>query len=179
MVTTADAVIIGAGVVGSSTALELSRRGVNVLVVDKAGGAGMGSTSASSAVVRFNYSTWEGVAASEAAPIYVRHEVVHNRFVVDDLKAKGAIFIESLQDVPPGSTLFFFGKFVMPPYCRCTPVGCFSKSFTKAMKISCELRLYRSDSRYRHYRIPRIDEMSRIFARNFWVGVGLKVGWGS
>lgn len=64
MVTTADAVVIGAGIVGSSTALELSRRGVNVLVVDKAGGAGMGSTSASSAVVRFNYSTWEGVAAS-------------------------------------------------------------------------------------------------------------------
>jgi glycine/D-amino acid oxidase-like deaminating enzyme len=64
MITTADAVIIGAGVVGSSTALELSRRGLNVLVVDKAGGAGMGSTSASSAIIRFNYSTWEGVAAS-------------------------------------------------------------------------------------------------------------------
>jgi sarcosine oxidase subunit beta len=64
MATTTDAVIIGAGVVGSSTALELSRRGVNVLVVDKAGGAGMGSTSASSAIIRFNYSTWEGVAAS-------------------------------------------------------------------------------------------------------------------
>lgn len=64
MITTADAVIIGAGVVGSSTALELSRRGLNVLVVEKAGGAGMGSTSASSAIIRFNYSTWEGVAAS-------------------------------------------------------------------------------------------------------------------
>src|SRR5215475_12679274 len=64
MVTTVDAVVIGAGIVGSSTALELSRRGVNVLVVEKAGGAGMGSTSASSAVIRFNYSTWEGVAAS-------------------------------------------------------------------------------------------------------------------
>lgn len=64
MFTTADAVIIGAGVVGCSTALELSRRGLDVLVVDKAGGAGMGSTSASSAVIRFNYPTWEGVAAS-------------------------------------------------------------------------------------------------------------------
>ena len=64
MVTTADAVIIGAGIVGSSTALELSRRGVDVLVVDKAGGAGMRSTSASSAIIRFNHSTWEGVAAS-------------------------------------------------------------------------------------------------------------------
>ena len=41
------------------------------------------------------------------APIYVRHEVVHNRFVVDDLKAKGAIFIEDLTDVPAGATLIF------------------------------------------------------------------------
>ncbi len=64
MTATADVLIIGAGIVGSSTALELSRRGLDVLVVDKAGGAGMGSTSASSAVIRFNYSTWEGVAAS-------------------------------------------------------------------------------------------------------------------
>ncbi|HJV06337.1 MAG TPA: 4-hydroxy-3-methylbut-2-enyl diphosphate reductase [Chromobacteriaceae bacterium] len=41
------------------------------------------------------------------APIYVRHEVVHNRFVVDDLRAKGAIFIEDLHDVPVGSTLIY------------------------------------------------------------------------
>lgn len=41
------------------------------------------------------------------APIYVRHEVVHNRFVVDDLKAKGAIFIEDLADVPRGATLIY------------------------------------------------------------------------
>ena len=41
------------------------------------------------------------------APIYVRHEVVHNKFVVDDLKAKGAIFIEDLNDVPSGSTLIY------------------------------------------------------------------------
>jgi 4-hydroxy-3-methylbut-2-en-1-yl diphosphate reductase len=41
------------------------------------------------------------------APIYVRHEIVHNTFVVNDLKAKGAIFIEDLADVPPGSTLVF------------------------------------------------------------------------
>jgi 4-hydroxy-3-methylbut-2-en-1-yl diphosphate reductase len=40
-------------------------------------------------------------------PIYVRHEVVHNKFVVDDLKAKGAIFIEDLNDVPAGSTLIY------------------------------------------------------------------------
>jgi len=41
------------------------------------------------------------------APIYVRHEIVHNTYVVNDLKAKGAIFIEDLNDVPAGSTLVF------------------------------------------------------------------------
>ncbi|TCS73998.1 4-hydroxy-3-methylbut-2-enyl diphosphate reductase [Sulfuritortus calidifontis] len=41
------------------------------------------------------------------APIYVRHEVVHNRFVVENLKTKGAIFIEDLADVPDGATLIF------------------------------------------------------------------------
>ena len=41
------------------------------------------------------------------APIYVRHEVVHNKFVVDDLRNKGAIFIEELCDVPEGSTLIY------------------------------------------------------------------------
>jgi 4-hydroxy-3-methylbut-2-enyl diphosphate reductase len=41
------------------------------------------------------------------APIYVRHEVVHNRFVVDDLKAKGAIFVEELDEVPDGATVIF------------------------------------------------------------------------
>jgi 4-hydroxy-3-methylbut-2-enyl diphosphate reductase len=40
-------------------------------------------------------------------PIYVRHEIVHNTFVVNDLKEKGAIFIEDLDDVPPGATLVF------------------------------------------------------------------------
>ncbi len=41
------------------------------------------------------------------APIYVRHEVVHNRYVVDDLRRKGAIFVEQLEDVPEGSTVIF------------------------------------------------------------------------
>ncbi|HEY3432403.1 MAG TPA: 4-hydroxy-3-methylbut-2-enyl diphosphate reductase [Rhodocyclaceae bacterium] len=41
------------------------------------------------------------------SPIYVRHEVVHNRYVVDDLKQKGAIFIENLDEVPAGATLIF------------------------------------------------------------------------
>ncbi|MGB4064493.1 MAG: 4-hydroxy-3-methylbut-2-enyl diphosphate reductase [Azonexus sp.] len=41
------------------------------------------------------------------APIYVRHEVVHNKFVCDDLRAKGAVFIEELSEVPSGSTVIF------------------------------------------------------------------------
>jgi 4-hydroxy-3-methylbut-2-en-1-yl diphosphate reductase len=40
-------------------------------------------------------------------PIYVRHEIVHNTYVVNDLKNKGAIFIEELDEVPPGATLVF------------------------------------------------------------------------
>jgi 4-hydroxy-3-methylbut-2-enyl diphosphate reductase len=49
----------------------------------------------------------ERALALHGAPIYVRHEVVHNRFVVDSLKAKGAVFIEDLNDVPSGSILIF------------------------------------------------------------------------
>jgi 4-hydroxy-3-methylbut-2-enyl diphosphate reductase len=41
------------------------------------------------------------------APIYVRHEIVHNKFVVDDLRGKGAVFVEDLAEVPSGSTLIF------------------------------------------------------------------------
>jgi 4-hydroxy-3-methylbut-2-enyl diphosphate reductase len=41
------------------------------------------------------------------APIYVRHEVVHNRYVVDDLRAKGAVFVEHLSEVPDNSTVIF------------------------------------------------------------------------
>lgn len=62
--TTADAVVIGAGVIGSSIALELARAGRRVLVVDKGPAAGTGSTSASSACIRFHYSTWEGVVVA-------------------------------------------------------------------------------------------------------------------
>jgi glycine/D-amino acid oxidase-like deaminating enzyme len=58
----ADVVVVGAGVIGSSIAHELSRAELEVVVVDKAAGVGHGSTSASSAIVRFNYSTYDGVA---------------------------------------------------------------------------------------------------------------------
>lgn len=62
MSTSADVVVVGAGVIGSSIALELARAGRPVHVVDAAAGPGLGSTSASSAIVRFNYSTLDGVA---------------------------------------------------------------------------------------------------------------------
>ena len=49
----------------------------------------------------------EQALAQFGAPIYVRHEVVHNRFVVDDLRAKGAVFVESLDEIPDGATVVF------------------------------------------------------------------------
>ena len=64
MTTSVDAVVVGAGVIGSSVALELAKDGRTVLVIDKAGGAGHGSTSSSSALIRFNYSTLDTVSAA-------------------------------------------------------------------------------------------------------------------
>ncbi len=49
----------------------------------------------------------ERALARFGAPIYVRHEVVHNKFVVDDLRAKGAVFVEELAEVPAGNTVIF------------------------------------------------------------------------
>ena len=49
----------------------------------------------------------EAALVKFGSPIYVRHEIVHNTFVVNDLKTRGAIFIEELSDVPPGATLVF------------------------------------------------------------------------
>ena len=49
----------------------------------------------------------ERALASRGAPIYVRHEIVHNKYVVDDLRAKGAVFVEELDQVPRGATVIF------------------------------------------------------------------------
>ena len=49
----------------------------------------------------------ERALESYGAPIYVRHEVVHNKFVCDDLRAKGAVFVEELDEVPAGATVIF------------------------------------------------------------------------
>lgn len=62
MKASADVVVVGAGVIGSSIALDLARSGRAVHIVDAASAPGLGSTSASSAIVRFNYSTYDGVA---------------------------------------------------------------------------------------------------------------------
>src|SRR3989337_2361499 len=49
----------------------------------------------------------ERALAIHGAPVYVRHQVVHNKFVVDELRRKGAIFVEQLSEVPAGATLIF------------------------------------------------------------------------
>lgn len=49
----------------------------------------------------------ERALSLHGAPIYVRHEVVHNKFVVDNLRAKGAVFVEELAEIPAGSTVIF------------------------------------------------------------------------
>ena len=49
----------------------------------------------------------ERALAQFGAPIYVRHEIVHNKFVVEDLRAKGAVFVEALDEVPAGATVIF------------------------------------------------------------------------
>jgi 4-hydroxy-3-methylbut-2-enyl diphosphate reductase len=49
----------------------------------------------------------ERALAQFGAPIYVRHEIVHNKYVVENLRAKGAVFVEELEEVPPGATVIF------------------------------------------------------------------------
>ena len=51
--------------------------------------------------------TVERALELHGAPIYVRHEIVHNKYVVDDLRAKGAVFVEELDEVPTGATVIF------------------------------------------------------------------------
>ncbi|MDX8408393.1 MAG: 4-hydroxy-3-methylbut-2-enyl diphosphate reductase, partial [Mariprofundaceae bacterium] len=49
----------------------------------------------------------ERAIAVYGAPVYVRHEIVHNKFVVEDLRAKGAVFVDEVDDAPDGSLLIF------------------------------------------------------------------------
>ncbi len=66
------ALVVGAGIVGGAIALELARRGVDVTVIERGPSAGCGSTSSSSAVVRFSYTTPTGVAMSWEGSHYWR-----------------------------------------------------------------------------------------------------------
>jgi sarcosine oxidase, subunit beta len=72
-----EAIIIGAGVIGNAIAVELSRRGLSTLSIDALPAAGYGSTSASSALVRFSYSTRAGVAMSYEGLHYWRDWTGH------------------------------------------------------------------------------------------------------
>jgi 4-hydroxy-3-methylbut-2-enyl diphosphate reductase len=56
----------------------------------------------------------ERALALYGAPVYVRHEIVHNKFVVDDLRAKGAIFVEELDEIPPGDRPVVFSAHGVP-----------------------------------------------------------------
>ena len=55
-----------------------------------------------------------GAWRSTARPVYVRHEIVHNKFVVDDLKAKGAVFVEELDEIPDGDRPVVFSAHGVP-----------------------------------------------------------------
>ncbi|MCX4911685.1 FAD-binding oxidoreductase [Streptomyces sp. NBC_00878] len=81
-----DAVIVGAGVMGTSIALELAKSGRSTVVVDKARGIGHGSTSASSAVMRFNFSTLAGVATAWESKFHWENWAEHTGLpAADDL----------------------------------------------------------------------------------------------
>ena len=56
----------------------------------------------------------ERALALYGAPVYVRHEIVHNKFVVDDLKAKGAIFVDELDEIPAGDRPVIFSAHGVP-----------------------------------------------------------------
>ncbi len=56
----------------------------------------------------------ERALALYGAPVYVRHEIVHNKFVVDDLRAKGAVFIDELDEIPPGDRPVIFSAHGVP-----------------------------------------------------------------
>jgi len=69
------------------------------------------------------------------APIYVRHEVVHNRFVVDSLKARGAIFVDELESIPDGSTVIFSAHGVSQQ----VRIDAQNRGFTMVLDATCPL----------------------------------------
>lgn len=111
-----DVVVIGAGVIGSSIALELARAGHRVIVLDRAAGAGQGSTSASSAIVRFNFSTTAGVATAWEAHFGWLDWAGHLGHDVGDLAAfrKSGLVVLDVEAAPRTSWLPLFDEIGVP-----------------------------------------------------------------
>ncbi|WP_410655788.1 NAD(P)/FAD-dependent oxidoreductase [Amycolatopsis sp. lyj-112] len=112
----ADVVVIGAGVIGSSIALELARAGHRVIVLERAPGAGQGSTSASSAIVRFNFSTTAGVAMAWEAHFGWLDWAGHLGHDVGDLAMfrKSGLVILDVEAAPRTSWLPLFDEIGVP-----------------------------------------------------------------
>src|SRR5205085_7144440 len=53
-------------------------------------------------------------APGDDRPVYVRHEIVHNKFVVDELRARGAVFVEDTREIPTGATAVFSAHGIAP-----------------------------------------------------------------
>lgn len=111
-----DVVVIGAGVIGSSIALELARAGHRVIALDRAPGAGQGSTSASSAVVRFNFSTNAGVATAWEAHFGWLDWAGHLGHDVGDLAMfrKSGLVMLDVEAAPRTSWLPLFDEIGVP-----------------------------------------------------------------
>ncbi|WP_410634946.1 NAD(P)/FAD-dependent oxidoreductase [Amycolatopsis sp. cmx-4-83] len=112
----ADVVVIGAGVIGSSIALELARAGHRVTALDRAAGPGQGSTSASSAVVRFNFSTRAGVATAWEAHFGWLDWAGHLGHDVGDLAVfrKSGLVMLDVEAAPRASWLPLFDEIGVP-----------------------------------------------------------------
>jgi sarcosine oxidase subunit beta len=109
---TSDAVVIGAGVIGCAVALELVRRGMAVTVVDRLPAAGYGSTSSSSGVIRFHYSTKAGVAMAWEGLHYWRDWRRHVRAAGPDPIAHDAL--AEITEVP--MFMLINSRDPQPPY---------------------------------------------------------------
>ncbi|MGW4128209.1 NAD(P)/FAD-dependent oxidoreductase [Amycolatopsis japonica] len=111
-----DVVVVGAGVIGSSIALELARSGRKVVVLDRAPGAGQGSTSASSAVVRFNFSTAAGVAMAWEAHFGWRDwagHLGHDVGALTEFRRTGLVMLD-VAAAPSASWLRLFDEVGVP-----------------------------------------------------------------
>ena len=82
------------------------------------------------------------------APVYVRHEIVHNRYVVDSLMAKGAVFVEEIDEIPSGATVIFSAHGVAPEVWRAAEergLGVIDATCPLVTKVHLESRKYAGD----------------------------------